>query len=169
MPNRPAFAAAPLSAALFAAALVAGTLAGCAVQAADGPNAGAAAPAATAATGAAATPAPGSSPANAAAAAGAEAPKKGYLLFRSVFPDPTALRPYGRAVLPLVAKFGGRFIVTADTPTAVEGRPDTRRVVIIEFPTLAAAQAFWTSAEYAEVKKLRDGIGEVDAILFEGR
>lgn len=109
-------------------------------------------------------------PAEPAAAAPAETQPKGYLLFRSRYDDPQALRPYGRAVIEVAAKFGGRFIVLADAPEAVEGRPDTRRVVIMEFPSLAAARAFWTSAEYAEVKKLREGLaGEIDAILFEGR
>lgn len=104
------------------------------------------------------------------AAAAAEPPKKGYLLFRSRYDDPQALRPYGRAVIEVAAKFGGRFIVLSDAPEAVEGAPDTRRVVIMEFPSLAAARAFWTSPEYAEVKKLRAGLaGEIDAILFEGR
>lgn len=109
-------------------------------------------------------------PTGPAVAAEAEEPPKGYLLFRSRYDDPSALRPYGRAVIELAAKFGGRFIVLADAPEPVEGRPDTRRVVIMEFPSLAAARAFWTSAEYAEVKKLREGLaGEIDAILFEGR
>jgi uncharacterized protein (DUF1330 family) len=104
------------------------------------------------------------------AAPEAAAPKKGYLLFRSRYDDPQALRPYGRAVVEVAAKFGGRFIVLADAPEAVEGTPDTRRVVIMEFPSLAAARAFWISPEYAEVKKLREGLaGEIDAILFEGR
>lgn len=95
-------------------------------------------------------------------------PRKGYLLFRSEFPDKEAIKPYGRAVVPVAAKFGGRFIALADQPQAVEGGPDTRRVVILEFPSVAAARAFWNSAEYAQVKKLRDGVGSVDAILFEG-
>jgi uncharacterized protein (DUF1330 family) len=109
-------------------------------------------------------------PATPAAAIEAESPRKGYLLFRSRYEDPQALRPYGRAVIEVAAKFGGRFIVLADAPEPLEGTPDTRRVVIMEFPSLAAARAFWTSAEYGEVKKLRAGLaGEIDAILFEGR
>lgn len=93
---------------------------------------------------------------------------KGYLLFRSEFPDPEAIKPYGRAVVPLAAKFGGRFIALTDRPEPMEGNPDTRRVVLLEFPSLAAARAFWDSPEYAEVKRLREGIGTVEAVLFEG-
>jgi uncharacterized protein (DUF1330 family) len=94
--------------------------------------------------------------------------RKGYVLFRSEFPDKEAIRPYGRAVVPVAAKFGGRFIVLADHPQAIEGTPDTRRLVILEFPSLEAARSFWSSPEYAEVKKLREGIGLVEAVLFEG-
>ncbi len=96
------------------------------------------------------------------------AARKGYLLFRSEFPDQEVIRPYGRAVVGVAAKFGGRFIVLADDPEPVEGGPDTRRVVILEFPSLDAARAFWNSPEYAEVKKLREGVGVVDAVMFEG-
>jgi uncharacterized protein (DUF1330 family) len=95
-------------------------------------------------------------------------PRKGYLLFRSEFPDPASIKPYGRAVVSVAAKFGGRFIALADRPEALEGDPDTRRVVILEFPSLDAARAFWNSPEYAEVKKLREGLGTVEAVLFEG-
>ena len=104
------------------------------------------------------------------AAPGADLERKGYLLFRSRYDDPQALLPYGRAVVELAARYGGRVLVLADAPEALEGSPDTRRVVLMEFPSLAAARAFWTSAEYAGVKALREGLaGEVDAILFEGR
>ena len=110
-----------------------------------------------------------------AAAQGEQAPRtaepparKGYVLFRSEFPDKEAIRPYGRAVVPVAAKFGGRFIVLANHPEAIEGTPDTRRLVILEFPSLEAARSFWGSPEYAEVKKLREGIGLVEAVLFEG-
>jgi len=71
-------------------------------------------------------------------------------------------------VVAVAAKFGGRFIVLADQPEPVEGNPDIRRVVILEFPSLEAARAFWTSPEYAEVKKLREGVGVVEAVMFEG-
>lgn len=98
----------------------------------------------------------------------AAAVRRGYLLFRSEFPDKEAIRPYGRAVVPVAARFGGRFIALADHPERVEGSPDARRVVILEFPSLQAARAFWNSPEYAAVKKLRAGIGIVDAIMFEG-
>ena len=103
------------------------------------------------------------------AAGQAAAPaRKGYLLFRSELPDKDAIKPYGRAVVPVAAMFGGRFIALADHPEPVEGSPDTRRVVILEFPSLEAARAFWTSPEYAEVKKLREGVGVVEAVMFEG-
>lgn len=94
---------------------------------------------------------------------------RAYLVFRSEFPAPEKLKPYGRAVVPLVEKFGGRFIVTANQPESIEGRPDPRRLVIIEFPSLAVARAFWASPEYAEVRKLRDGLGDVQAVMAEGR
>jgi uncharacterized protein (DUF1330 family) len=40
--------------------------------------------------------------------------------------------------------------------------------VISEWPDKDAALAFWNSAEYAEVKKLRDGIADCQVLLVEG-
>ena len=41
-------------------------------------------------------------------------------------------------------------------------------MVISEWPDRAAAQAFWNSPEYAEAKKLRDGIAACQVLLIEG-
>ena len=40
-------------------------------------------------------------------------------------------------------------------------------MVISEWPDKAAAEAFWNSPEYAEVKKLRAGIADCQVLLIE--
>ena len=40
-------------------------------------------------------------------------------------------------------------------------------VVISEWPDEAAALAFWNSPEYAEAKRLREGLAEVSVLLIE--
>jgi uncharacterized protein (DUF1330 family) len=38
-------------------------------------------------------------------------------------------------------------------------------VVVSEWPSRTSALAFWNSPEYAEVKKLREGLADVEVIL----
>lgn len=40
-------------------------------------------------------------------------------------------------------------------------------VVISEWPDKAAIHAFWNSPEYAEVKKLREGLADVSIMVIE--
>jgi uncharacterized protein (DUF1330 family) len=44
---------------------------------------------------------------------------------------------------------------------------DGRSMVISEWSDMAAAQAFWNSDEYQQIKTLRDGICDVDVVLVE--
>ena len=98
-----------------------------------------------------------------------EPPKPGYILFQSDVPDPAALAEYGQRVLADVAQFNGAFIAVDRTPEAVEGNPNLQQTVIIAFPTMERLWAFWNSPEYAETKKLRDGLGTFNAVVIEGR
>ncbi len=95
-------------------------------------------------------------------------PAKGYVVFRSTVEDDDAMRGYGRAAWPIITSYGGRFIMLSDAVAPLEGAPDTRRIAVIEFPSLEAAQSFYASAAYQEVKRMRDGAGEVEAVLVEG-
>lgn len=95
-------------------------------------------------------------------------PAAGYLVFRAEFHDAEALSAYGRAVGALAGEFGGRFMVVAASPELMEGTDDGRRLVILRFPSVAKARAFWASDAYTEIKRLREGAGHVDAVLVEG-
>ena len=66
---------------------------------------------------------------------------------------------YGQAAARLVTQFGGRYIIRAPGAQVLEGEGwDGASVVVSEWPDRAAALAFWNSPEYAEVKKLREGL-----------
>lgn len=76
---------------------------------------------------------------------------------------------YGRAAAALVGRFGGRYILRGPGARLLEGDfGDGASVVISEWPDAQAALAFWTSPEYAEVKKLRDDLADVQVVLIEG-
>ena len=49
----------------------------------------------------------------------------------------------------------------------LEGNPDNRKIVVSEWPSMQAAQDFWNSPEYEELKNLRAGAAEIDVYLCE--
>ena len=75
---------------------------------------------------------------------------------------------YGRAAAALVERFGGRYVLRAPGAELLEGEfGDGASMVISEWPDKAAALAFWNSPEYAEAKRLRDGLADVQVLLIE--
>src|SRR5215212_9257108 len=71
--------------------------------------------------------------------------------------DAEALDEYRRRNTHAVAAHGGRFIVRGGAVEALEGEWDTRRVIVIEFPDMAAARGWYDSEDYAPLKTLRQG------------
>lgn len=92
-----------------------------------------------------------------------------YLIITAVIHDRERfVTGYGPAAAKLVERFGGRYLVRAPGAELLEGEgPRGASVVISEWPDAAAARAFWTSPDYAEVKRLRDGIADVTVLLIE--
>jgi uncharacterized protein (DUF1330 family) len=82
-------------------------------------------------------------------------------------PGSDAYSAYRAAVPALIEKFGGRYMARAATGRALEGAPTTGRWHLVEFPSAEAADAFWSSPEYAELKVLRADAVSVRAVLVE--
>jgi uncharacterized protein (DUF1330 family) len=75
---------------------------------------------------------------------------------------------YGAAAAKLVAHFGGKYILRGPGAELLEGGfGDGASMVISEWPDKDAAKAFWNSPEYAEAKKLREGVADVQVLLIE--
>ena len=82
--------------------------------------------------------------------------------------DADALDEYRRRNTDAVADHGGRFVVRGGEHELVEGEWDTIRLVVIEFPDMDAARAFWTSDEYEAIKPIRRGASTTNVILVDG-
>lgn len=75
---------------------------------------------------------------------------------------------YGAAAGKLVEKYGGRYVLRAPGAELLEGAfGEGASMVISEWPDRAAARAFWNSADYAEAKKLREGVADCQVLLIE--
>jgi len=67
-----------------------------------------------------------------------------------------------------IVKYGGRFIARGSEVVVLEGPEETRRLVILEFPSLAKAKAWYNSKEYQSAKKLRAGASIGSLIAIDG-
>ena len=97
-----------------------------------------------------------------------EPPAKAYIIAEVAVDDPQGFEAYRAAVAPLIAAFGGRYLVRGGAVHALEGEAPGARMVVIEFPSLAAAETFWHSEEYRPVAALRHKTAQSRIYMVEG-
>lgn len=91
-----------------------------------------------------------------------------YIVAHVGIEDWDAYREYMRHTPRAIERFGGRFIVRGGAMETLEGPEETLRLVVIEFPSMDSARAFYRSDEYAAIKTLRDGAGFAKFVLVDG-
>jgi len=82
--------------------------------------------------------------------------------------DAAGFGPYAELVPPILAKYGGEVIVANDAFDVLEGNYSRQRAVILKFPSMEKAQAFYDSEEYAPMITLRESVSDGDVVLVEG-
>lgn len=82
--------------------------------------------------------------------------------------DPAAYDEYRKLVAPTIAKFGGRFLVRGGKVESKEGGWRPPRFVVVEFPSMERARAWYGSADYAPALALRHKAANARLILVEG-
>jgi uncharacterized protein (DUF1330 family) len=91
-----------------------------------------------------------------------------YIIVRVQVTDWERYREYMKATPAAIQRFGGRFVVRGGEMVTLEGPQETGRVVIIEFPSLDQAKAFYRSEEYSRAKRLREGAATGQFLAIEG-
>ncbi len=93
-----------------------------------------------------------------------------YMIVTAAIHDREAfITGYGPAAAELIGTFGGEYLLRGPGAELLEGDfGDGAGMVISKWPDRASAKAFWHSPEYAEVKKLRDGLADVQVLLIDG-
>lgn len=92
-----------------------------------------------------------------------------YMIITATISDRAAfMAGYGVKAAALVEQFGGKYLMRAPGVQLLEGGfGNGGSVVISEWPSMDAARTFWNSPEYAEVRKLREGVAECQVLLVE--
>ncbi len=92
---------------------------------------------------------------------------KGYWVAFGDISDPERYKAYIAENAIAFRKYGARFLVRGGSAETVEGQARSRAVVL-EFPSLKAAQDCYASPEYTKAMALRQDISMVDLTICEG-
>ena len=82
--------------------------------------------------------------------------------------DPVGFGEYRKAVVPLVQKYGGKYVAVDDQIETLEGDWWPKRIVMIEFPSMERATEWFGCEEYREPCKIRKRTAKTNIILVEG-
>ncbi len=94
----------------------------------------------------------------------------GYILVRMHINDHEAFfSKYGAVVGPTIQAHQGRAIVASASPEILEGQWGNNWTVVLEFPSVEAAKAWYNSAEYQKAIPFRHAASEyTNMVVLEG-
>ncbi len=92
---------------------------------------------------------------------------KGYIIGHVTIHDVEAYKTYAQNNDSIVPAFEGRFLARGGRSQILEGNLHPRHV-IIEFPSYAQAEAFYTSPAYQNNLKVRQANSDGIILLLEG-
>jgi uncharacterized protein (DUF1330 family) len=91
-----------------------------------------------------------------------------YVIADITVQDPGRYDEYRRQVLATIEKYGGRFLVRGGAHQSLEGDWNPGRIVLLEFPDMAALKRWYESEEYGPLITLRQSAAAGSLIAVEG-
>jgi uncharacterized protein (DUF1330 family) len=91
-----------------------------------------------------------------------------YIIIEVDVTDPERYEVYRKLSPGAVAANGGRFVVRGGETAVLEGNWSPQRLVVLEFPTLDAAKAFYESPIYREAREVRAGAAKLNMVAVAG-
>lgn len=91
-----------------------------------------------------------------------------YIIAEIEITDPEIYDRYRAQTPDVIAQYGGRFLVRGGRAETLEGDRQPGRLVVLEFPDVAAARLFYDSPEYKAIIGLRQQASTGRLILVEG-
>jgi len=78
-----------------------------------------------------------------------------YMICTMKVHDPVTFKKYSDHTPKTLTKYGGRFLTRGDEVTTSEGAAFSERMVILEFPDRASAEAGYNDPEYQRLSEFR--------------
>jgi len=91
-----------------------------------------------------------------------------YIIVEITIHNPSEYEDYKKLTPASLLPFEGKFIVRGGQTETLEGDWNPQRIVVIEFPSVEKARAWWSSEEYAPAKSLRQRTADSKMILVQG-
>jgi uncharacterized protein (DUF1330 family) len=91
-----------------------------------------------------------------------------YLIAEIEVTDPALYERYKPLAAAAIVAAGGRYLVRGGETIAMEGAAPAGRLVVLEFPDLATARAFYDGPGYAEARAIRERAATSRVFITEG-
>ena len=91
-----------------------------------------------------------------------------YFVFELEITNMDAMAPYREAVGATLAQYGGRFLVRVGATELIEGGPEPKRIVILEFADAAACKRWYNSPQYQKILPNRLENSKARAFIVDG-
>jgi uncharacterized protein (DUF1330 family) len=82
--------------------------------------------------------------------------------------DPDRYAQYRELAAAAVEAAGGRYLVRGGATDVLEGDRTPSRLVLLEFPSMEAARAWYDSPAYVDARAVREGAAHGSFIAVEG-
>ncbi|MDD7911199.1 MULTISPECIES: DUF1330 domain-containing protein [Pseudovibrio] len=92
-----------------------------------------------------------------------------YIIVDTKITDPEAYEEYKALARPIAEKYGAIYRARGGKMKVLEEELwSPSRIVVLEFPTMEAAETFANSPEYAPVKAIRNANADCTLVIVEG-
>lgn len=91
-----------------------------------------------------------------------------YVIFDVDIRDMQTYQEFMAGVKPALEQAGARYLARGGTHKVHEGDWEPRRIVLIEFPSVAAWEAFYNGPVYQGLKSIRDACSSARLVAVEG-
>jgi uncharacterized protein (DUF1330 family) len=91
-----------------------------------------------------------------------------YIIVEVTIHNPAEYEDYKKLTPQSLKPFDGKFIVRGGQTESLEGDWNPERIVVLEFPNVEKAKAWWNSEGYAPAKALRQRTAYTKMIVVPG-
>ena len=91
-----------------------------------------------------------------------------YVIFDVEIRDPDRYQEFMKKVKPALDEAGARYLARGGAHKVYEGDWTPRRIVLLEFPSVAAWESFYYGPVYQGVKAIRDECSSARLVSVEG-
>lgn len=91
-----------------------------------------------------------------------------YIIVEVEVTDPAKYEEYKHLAQQSIAKHGGRYVARGGQTAVLEGDWRPNRLVVLEFPSLEQAKAFYTSTDYTAARRARANAARMKIVAVEG-